>query len=568
MKKILVIEDEAPLRNNLAMMLRVEGYQVLSAENGQVGLDVARAEQPDLILSDVMMPVLDGHGVLRALREKPETASIPFVFLTALADRSDFRTGMNLGADDYLVKPFSRNEVLETVQARLHRQESLTQVYQEQVREAEEKAQYYLYHDPVTGLPNLMSLRENFAEVLENALGMGVGVAVVAIRPDRLDAILANLPAEEAAGLFRSLAERLGQASGEGMLTRPRYDQLLALIPSATPDATAARVLESAAQPLHVGSREIYLSCSIGVACYPEDGTDIDTLARHASLAADESILLGGNCWRRFCADKHLPRTGRIELETALLRALERDEFVLYYQPQVSLKEGRVVGMEALIRWQSPERGFVSPGEFIPAAEESGLIAPLGEWVLRSACRQAQAWRAQGYTDLRMGVNLSGRQFTHSDITALLADALAESGLPPEWLELEVTESVLMRDLDQGNAILTRLREMGVKVSLDDFGTGYSSLSYLKKLPLDTLKIDQSFVRNVHTSKQATAMVSAIARMGRDLNLHLIAEGVESPEELAILRQEDCDEIQGFYFSKPLPAPAFLELLRSGKRLG
>ncbi len=568
MKKILVIEDEAPLRNNLAMMLRVEGYQVLSAENGQVGLDLARSDKPDLILSDVMMPVLDGHGVLRALRETPQTASIPFVFLTALADRSDFRTGMNLGADDYLVKPFSRDEVLETVQARLRRQESVTQVFQEQVREAEEKAQYYLYHDTVTGLPNLMSLRENFAEVLENALGAGLGVAVVAIRPDRLDAILANLPAEEAEGLFRSLAERLGAASGEGILTRPRFDQLLALIPTATPDATAARVLESAAHPLRVGSREIYLSCSIGMACYPEDGADIDALARHASLAADESILLGGNCWRRFSAEKHLPRTGRIELETALLRALERDEFVLYYQPQVSLQSGAVVGVEALIRWQSPERGFVSPGEFIPAAEESGLIGPLGEWVLRTACGQAQAWRELGYPDLRMGVNLSGRQFTHSDITALLADALAESGLPPAWLELEVTESVLMRDLDQGSAILNRLREMGVKVSLDDFGTGYSSLSYLKKLPLDTLKIDQSFVRNVHTSKQATAMVSAIARMGRDLNLHLIAEGVENPEELAILRLEECDEIQGFYFSKPLPAHALLELLKSGKRLG
>ena len=401
MNKILVIEDEESVRENILDLLEAEGFDTIPAANGRIGLQLAISELPDLVLCDLMLPEIDGYGVLTALREEPFTATIPFIFLTARSTRADFRQGMDLGADDYLTKPFTRAELLSAVTSRLSKQANLTK---------------------------------------------------------------------------------------------------------------------------HLGINSI-----------------------SNELSAEIQLI-----------------------EICLRRTLERREFrqfQVYYQPQMHLTSGQIIAAESLVRWQSPDLGLVSPAELIPLAESTGLIVPIGEWILQSVCKQTKIWHSAGFPSLRVTVNLSIHQLNQPDFCQKIVNFLAVNNLSPHCLELELTESMIMKDVNRAIATLAELQSIGIKIAIDDFGTGYTSLIYFKRLPIDTLKIDRYFIHNVANDPQKAAITTALIQMGHNLNLQVVAEGVETEAELAFLRQHNCDAMQGFLFSRPLPIAEFEKLLFADKRL-
>jgi EAL domain-containing protein (putative c-di-GMP-specific phosphodiesterase class I) len=318
-------------------------------------------------------------------------------------------------------------------------------------------------------------------------------------------------------------------------------------------------VLEAVRHPVTIDEHELYVTTSIGIAVFPDEGLDAESLLKNADRAMYSAKELGRDNYQFAAASRAQPGGSRLSMERALHRALERDEFVVHYHPMVEIATGRVVGAEALLRWNHPEQGLIGPDEFIPLAEETQLIVPIGAWVLRTACAQTKAWHDAGHDWLRIAVNLSPRQFQDRELTATVERILAETNFPAQYLDLEITESTAMQNAELTLMILRRLKEMGIRISIDDFGTGYSSLSYLKRFPIDTVKIDQDFVRDL-TADDA-AIITAVISMARALNLRVIAEGVETEEQLAFLRREQCAEMQGFLYSRPMSPEAFEQAL-------
>jgi len=332
------------------------------------------------------------------------------------------------------------------------------------------------------------------------------------------------------------------------------------------PDTRAAalvaqKVLDSMSQPIEVDGHELFITTSIGIAIFPDDGLDAETLLKSADRAMYRAKEAGRNNFQFATRAAVEAAAGRLSLERSLHHAFDRQEFIVHYQPMVEVSTRRVVGAEALIRWMNPETGMMSPEEFIPIAEECGLIFPIGEWVLRTACGQMRKWHDAGHRDLHVSVNLSARQFQQHDLTLMIERILEETGLPADALHLEITESTAMHNAELSLAIMTRLKQMGVHISIDDFGTGYSSLAYLKKFPIDTVKIDQDFVRDLTSDSNDAAIISAVISMARALKRRVVAEGVETEEQLAFLRRHHCETIQGFLYSRPLSAEEFESVL-------
>jgi diguanylate cyclase (GGDEF)-like protein len=563
MPHILVIEDEANVQETIRTFLEEEGYQVSLAGNGRIGIETAKQVQPDLIICDIMMPDMDGLGVIAALRELDgPVATTPFIFLTAKADRPDIRQGMNLGADDYLTKPFTLDELLSAIEVRLKKSVKIAQNFAGELRRVESQLADTLNRDAVTGLPNQFLLRPLF-DAARTAAGGEPELAMMILGLDRFQRFVTNHSYTMASHLLTAVAERLqAQLPADARLLRLPGDQFGLIIPGGGPAERGAALLRELAHPFMVGEQEVFLTGSLGIARYPDDGEDIDILIRKATMAMNEAMAAGGDTFRLYEQVRRPVGTGQLGLESSLYRALERNEFELYYQPQVQLSTGRIVGAEALIRWHHADRGMVSPGEFIPLAEQTGQILPMGEWIITTACAQAAHWQQSGMAQLRVSVNLSGRQLDQPDIAEYLSRALKESGLQPWLLEIELTESVVMRDIQKAIATLKLWSTLGVRVAMDDFGTGYSSLGYLKDLPFNTLKIDQCFIRNVSDIPENAAIVAAVIQMAHDLNLTVIAEGVESLDELRFLKEQGCDEIQGYLISRPLPAAQFERVYR------
>jgi EAL domain-containing protein (putative c-di-GMP-specific phosphodiesterase class I) len=314
--------------------------------------------------------------------------------------------------------------------------------------------------------------------------------------------------------------------------------------------------------PFLVQGQEFHITASIGISTYPDDGPDMQTLMKNADIAMYRAKEQGKNNFQFYSAQINLHSIERLTLESSLRRALERNEFLLHYQPKMNLRSGRITGVEALVRWQQPAQGLIPPAQFIQLAEETGLIVPIGEWVLKTACAQNKAWQLAGWAPVRVAVNLSPRQFAHENLLEDVARVLKETGLDPVFLELEITESVVMRNPEQAVILLNRLKAFGIHLSIDDFGTGYSSLNYLKRFPLDTLKIDRTFIKDLPGDADDAAITQAIIAMAHSLRLGVVAEGVETAEQLSFLRDYECDEIQGYYFSKPQPESGIAPLLR------
>ena len=327
------------------------------------------------------------------------------------------------------------------------------------------------------------------------------------------------------------------------------------------------RIMDRVCEPVVLGEQEVAVTCSIGISVYPQDAKDTFTLLKYADTAMYHAKEKGRNGVERYCAEMHSRVNEHLVMESHLRRALERDEFLLQYQPLIDLATGRVIGAEALVRWRHPELGLVPPARFIPLAEEIGLIAGIGEWVMRTACMQAKAWHDAGFVDLQVSVNLSAQQLIRPQFESEVAGALEASRLPAHCLELEITESASMRSPEHTVLLLLKLKAMGIGIAIDDFGTGYSNLSYLKRFPVDRLKLDRSFVSDITGNPEDSALAHAIIGMAHSLNLAVVAEGVETPEQVSQLSKYGCDEMQGYYFSPPVDPGEFLEMLRTGRSL-
>ncbi len=572
MKKILVIEDEEFVRENIIELLDAEGFEVIGAENGRLGVDLAKVLVPDLILCDVMMPELDGYGVLTTLRQDSGIATIPFILLTAKAAKADWRQGMELGADDYLTKPFTRAELLGAIATQFKKQAAVQEHYHTELQQAKEQLNYLIHHDRLTNLPNQLSLRERFKQVQATEPDNEQLVTVMCLGLDRFNQINDNLGHAFGDLLLKAVAERLTACvSPQDTVAHLNASQFAIILATTQHKKDAAQfaqtILESLSQTFGLAGQEIFITASIGIALYPGDGTQIEHLLNHANMAMTQAKQQGGDQYHFYTTALNIGSLDRLALQTSLRHAIEREELKVYYQPQVNLQTGQIIGAEALVRWQHPERGLVSPDKFIPVAEETGLIIPIGEWVLHTACKQSKVWQNAGFDSLRIAVNLSSRQFSQIDLRHQLVQILMETGLDPKFIELELTESMLVQNTEVAIRRLNALKSLGVEIAIDDFGTGYSSLSYLQQFPFDILKIDRCFIRNIADNSNNAAITKAIIEMAKSLNLKLIAEGVETEEELSFVCKYKCDVMQGFLFSRPLPVKEFEQLLTSGKRL-
>ena len=436
----------------------------------------------------------------------------------------------------------------------------------------EQRVHHVAQHDTLTGLPNRSLLQDRLSQAVAYASRSGNPVWVMLIDLDRFKFVNDSMGHKAGDVLLMTVAARLRSSLRDAdTVARLSGDEFVVIVSERgdqqlTPEIVQ-RVMNSVAQPVMLGTKEFFVTCSIGVAVYPSESTAADTLIEHADIAMYRAKKLGRNNFQFYTPAMNEESMERVRIESALRNAVERGEFVLYYQPQLDLKTGKVCGMEALIRWQHPELGMVPPSRFISIAEETGMIVAIGAWVLRTACAQNKAWQDAGFDKLRVAVNLSARQFGAPDLIDNLASVLSETGLEPKYLEIELTESLFMSDITPAVDLLHRMKALGVNLSIDDFGTGYSSLSYLSRFPIDVLKIDRSFVADITRDANDEAIVTSIIALAHNLKLAVIAEGVETQEQLDYLRRHGCDEMQGYYFSKPLAADEFEQLLIEGRGL-
>ncbi len=433
---------------------------------------------------------------------------------------------------------------------------------------AEQEIHHLANYDSLTGLPNRNLLHDRLQQAIVQSARMQGSVGVLFLDLDRFKGVNESLGHKAGDQLLRTVAERLRVCVRESdTLARVGGDEFVIILSIVADEdgvsSAASKILAIISEPFVIEEQELYLTTSIGVAVYPTDGADVQTLLKHADLAMYQAKDMDRNNFQFFSSDLNVKVMERMVLESSLRRALERDEFELFYQAQVDVVERTIIGFEALLRWRHPELGMISPEKFIPLAEETGLILSIGEWVLRTACRQAKAWQNAGLPPVRMAVNLSGKQF-RTKLDQVVASILLETGLGASWLELELTESILMRNAAENQQLLQALSGMGCSLSIDDFGTGYSSLAYLKNFPLGRLKIDRSFVRDIITNPDDRAIAKIIIDMAHTLKMEVTAEGVEDNDQLELLKSYGCREIQGFLFSKPLAASAAEALLRTG----
>ena len=441
----------------------------------------------------------------------------------------------------------------------------------EERKRVEQSIRHMAHHDALTGLPNRSLFRDRLTHAMAQADRYHQKLAVMFLDLDRFKAINDTLGHNVGDQLLKIAAERLRSCVRDSdTVARLGGDEFTVVVEDIVEDhdaaAVAQKILDTLSQPFNLYGHEVFISVSVGVTLYPSDDENADNLLRNADSAMYRAKEFGRNNFQFYVAEMNIKARERLMLESSLRRALDRDEFMLYYQPRVSLLSGRVIGAEALMRWRHPELGLVPPSEFIPILDETGMIIPVGDWALREACRQNREWQDMGLPPIRVAVNLSVRQFIQKDLADTIVRALDAANLSAEHLEVEITEDLFLEHNQTNIITLARLKNMGIHISIDDFGTGYSSLSYLKRLPIDTLKIDQSFVRDIGDPDNK-AIASAIIAMASSLRLNVLAEGVETDEQLAFLRAQGCNEIQGFSFSHPLPADEFAQLLRDGRQM-
>lgn len=614
-RSVLIIDDTPANIRLLSIHLEMQGIKILSAHDGNEGLMRAQAENPDLILLDVMMPGMDGLATCGFLKQNPQTSEIPVIFMSALSDTGNKVSGFKAGGVDYLTKPFQIEEVLARVSTHLalrmlqrqlaeqnlqlqqeidvrrkieaklqHAYEELEERVLHRTAElahtnakleienserqlAEERIEYMAHYDLLTGLPNRILLQDRIRQALAYAHRNKTQVAVLFIDLDYFKHVNDSLGHQAGDALLKTVSQRLQECLREGdSVARLGGDEFVLSLPLVTGANDAAliaqKVINILDKPFIVDNHELHVSASIGISLYPDNGNDAESLMRAADTALYHAKEKGRSNYQFFTSALNKAAQRRLALANRLRRALTRNEFALHFQPQVDMESGTIFSAEALLRHCQNDRKLpVSCGPFISVAEETGLILPIGEWVLRESCRQLRRWHDMGYGHLRMAVNLSPRQFTQPDFESVVTQVLDEAGLPASALELEITEGMLVQNSESNISRLEKLSRMGVQLSIDDFGTGYSSLAYLQRFPIHALKIDRSFINGIGHDSNDTALVKAIIAMANSLRLKVLAEGVETVQQVDFLKTHGCPFAQGYYYSKALPADVFTRML-------
>jgi diguanylate cyclase (GGDEF)-like protein len=562
--RALIVEDELNDTLLLVNELKRGGYNPsFICVDTREALERALQQEPwDIVFSDFSMPTFNGHDALDIVRR--HNLDIPFIFVSGTIGEERAVAAIKQGAQDYLIKGHLKR-LASAVERELR--EAVTR---RENREAQKRLHFLANYDALTGLPNRVLFIDRLSHSLRVAQRSSGLVGVLYMDLDNFKDVNDSLGHNAGDALLKTVADRLTQAvrtsDTVARLSGDEFALILTNLDHREDAAVAARkIIDQLSHPLDVVEQTLQIRASVGISVFPADGTDSEELLRNADMSMYLAKQTGGSQYEFYRSEIGEKKAERLELLKALRRALEQREFVLHYQPQVELATGHIVGVEALLRWRCPERGLVSPEQFIPLAEESGLVVPLGEWVLRKACAQARIWRDTGYPPLRVAVNFSACQFRQKNLVDLVKAVLDENELPPEYLEVEITESTLMQDTATSLRTLQELRACGISISLDDFGTGYSSLSYLKRFPVDALKIDRSFVCDIPQDADDVAINSAIIAMAAKLNIRVIAEGVETLEQLDFLRSEGCALVQGYYLQRPASAQDLAAMLKNGQ---
>ncbi|MGD1036131.1 MAG: EAL domain-containing protein [Roseiarcus sp.] len=595
--KLLIVDDLADNRDMLTRRFRRHGFEIVEADCGPEALRLVNEQTFDCVLLDVMMPGMDGTEVLRQIREKFSPSLLPVVMVTAKSQSEDIVDALKFGANDYVTKPVDFSVALARVVVQIHRRradlellhtnESLLKAktalegcitersakllqanaaIQEEVSRriaSEDKIAYLAHYDTLTGLANRFTFDEKLNAAKQFAHDFGCQLSLLFVDLDGFKNVNDTLGHGVGDELLKEVAARLTYVIGaKDFCARLGGDEFAIVHVSEDARSTAASLAEKIITVVsdgHIaGGNQVFIGASIGISVLCGGTEDTAALVKHADLAMYRAKADGRGVYRFFEPEMGRQAEIRRSLELDLRKAVANGDFQLYYQPVVNLKARKVTGVEALMRWNHATRGFVSPIEFISLAEETGLIVTMGEWALRRACADATQWP----DDIRVAVNLSPVQFRNTNLTTVVVDALGASGLAPDRLELEITESVILGDNSETLLILHRLRELGVRISLDDFGIGYSGLGYFRAVRFDKVKIDQSFIREMHNQPESLAIVRAAIGLGENLGICTTAEGVESRAQLERLLSEGCTEVQGFLFSKPQPNANVINMIK------
>ena len=575
MFSILVIDDEPDNFDVIEAFLSGQGYQLHYAASGAEAISALPSFQPDLILLDVMMPGMDGLAVCQYLKGISQWEAVPIIMITALATKADLAQCLGAGANDFISKPVNRVELTARVRSMLR----IRQQYQQlatfnarleatvQQRTAELKT--LIFQDPLTTLPSRTALLKHLSEVTQAG---ALPFAVVYLDCDQFKLVNGAFGHGVGDQLLMAIATRLQrQLRTNDALARMGEDEFCFVCHQIQDKTTLEPFIQSLLRsfdaPFTVAGCEIFMTVSMGIALGQGSAQSPEELLQDADTAMYQAKDKGKGNYQVFDHQMHVTMLDRLTLENDLQRALEHQEFVLYYQPILQLKTQQLVGFEALVRWQHPERGLIFPDSFIPYMETTGLIVSVGMMILKQACQQLFQWQKQGWTELTLNVNLSARQFAHLSLLAEIDQILMETGVNPARLQLEITESALMENADLAIALTRELRSRHIQITIDDFGTGYSSLGYLHRFPVDSLKIDRSFVNQIHSEERNYRVVDAIMALAKKLGLSVVAEGIETAEQLAQLQVLGCGFGQGYLFSKPLAASEVFNFGQTGSSL-
>ncbi len=548
-KTLLLIEDnpgDVALISELLLSVRPDEYRIESAMTLAEGLNQLKNNYYDVVISDLSLPDSDGLQIIGRLQDVEDRA--PIIVMTGNDNQQVAVQAVQQGAQDYLVKGQGDGHLI-----------GRAIDYSIERKKVEKGLSYLAQYDALTGLANRVLFKERLARSLIRADRNNTYVALMFIDLDRFKNVNDTLGHDAGDRLLIEVSKRLSGVVREGdTIARLGGDEFTIILEEIKKEEVvsqiATKLLAQMTDPFEIDGMEIFVTPSIGITMYPQDSSDAGSLLKNADTAMYRAKDTGRNGFQFYTADMNTRSIARLDLESKLRRSLEHEEFVLYYQPKIDLASQRMIGTEALIRWRHPELGILPPGEFIPLAEEIGMIESIGNWVIKTACKQIAEWQDKYKVTLPVAVNISARQFRNPGFVPYIDTVLQEFQLEPSCLEIEITESAIMEQTRQTSLAMKQLKERNIRVSIDDFGTGYSSLNYLRRFMIDTLKIDRSFVQEITEGTDEAAITCAIIALGRSLNMNVVAEGVETGEQARFLFKNGCNEAQGYHFSKPIPA--------------
>ncbi|MBN1958260.1 MAG: EAL domain-containing protein [Desulfuromonadales bacterium] len=570
---ILIVDDDLPSRLLMRASLEKIGFRIAEAENGLIALKEFENIVPDAVLLDVMMPKLDGFDTCRAIRKLKGGENAPILMVTGLDDIEAIHKAFDSGATDFITKPINWAVLNYRVKYMLRASEAFYDVIdkQKQIREL-------AFFDHLTGLANRTLFKDTLEIAIAEAAKEESMLGILFMDLDRFKTINDTLGHHIGDYLLKHVADRvsscirdsdafsrLNKRKAKHYISRLGGDEFTVMLPRLKNAEFAGRVAQRInqilAEPFNLDGTEIFISASIGISVFPLDGTEVEELMKHADLAMYHAKESGKNNFQFYKKTLNIKARQRLDFENDVRKAVQGEEFELYYQPQVNLKDGSIIGAEALTRWQHQQRGTIPPSEFIPAIEELGLIIPFTDWVIRTSCKQQLDWKELKLPPKRIAINISSKHFVQQNIPEKITRTLAEFNLSPDFLELELTESVLAQQNDETLDILRQIKEMNMSISIDDFGTGYSSMVYLKTFPIDIVKIDRFFIKDILTSSQDASIVKAIIAMAHSMEMQVIAEGIEEREQLVLLQEMGCDYGQGFLFSPAVSSQDFPSMI-------